>query len=1100
MQSRLQMAKLRQQKLLGSLSNECKFRRWSLNKEYSLGFHDEERSTEKILLDSQLFKNINSTELLEIILVSNKSYRLIFQINKKKNLTKTITNISLSKVYLDLLKNGFESRPLVNVREAKEEDYKLNQVEILITKKGISKSEILVLTQDLLDKIIYQGQIISLNCYKPYENLIIGKFNQLNEQNNCLCGIMNDQTELKLYSNSSDLYFVIEISQNSYYFSSLGSCLRYEYVLNYFQCLFNEFQKNKSSHTIHILFSSRIYFHSLKDFKGVEFIHKSILFDNEMYFDIFSLIEIFNSSVINVQKIIKKIKKAFNTFHNIFKFNNVKEFLKNLNENDILDKTYPNIFKKKIDILNSNIYSRDFFDEMSDFRLSNSLTSNLFEATWVPLNEIVSEMNSLKKSGSLINIILSGEYFPYYNSKLQEKVRQGVYSEFINLIYTCFTTKNKFELYMYKNTNLKGMKIPNSVEEQEEFRYFDNFSNNPPEWCKIYLISPQMLNKKIYESFNEYYKCDGINFFKDHPPKIDPLLEIFSEKVEEDLFNILIPEKKNINENYNNNNNNYKNYKKLKLEDLKKEMDKYYRKKDDKFELNLKEKTEKYNRMISEQMANVILESRKINGNIFIKDNFEELIKEIIYVKIPNFKDSIENLNYQGVNLSSYRSEYKKKKDIIFSRIDKNYQILTDLNLNSIRLNDWMKQNNTKISLCNRKYIHDIKVSDNGIEIHSKSLFRFNEFFYSNFLIYDDATKTLISKANRRKDNMKWEENDDKLNQINPYLSNDYQLENTISFLIFENKKNKNLKLSNSFISDDKMLNQKLPIERYNTIDNNYINNNLINKEIPSFEEKIKNFYNEINILISKSSIKVNKENIDNYPLIYINNNNFKNPYSQFGKTYKFTNQKNECLTLFYSIEFNEEKGLLFSLQYKRCSSSFLLFLLEEINSLIYKFELQIKEIPLIYYLDFNLCRKEVWKIEIKYKIETLIKTLEISLTQNDYWIKREYECNKNKSTLFYDTINDIFIIFMNHQIILFNNSNINYDNYDFQIFKLYIIQIQQIIELFKFLEDKFDCDQKLNDEKDLLRLRGFENRKLSTDSIMNIKQENKSRKFSNYY
>ena len=64
----------------------------------------------------------------------------------------------------------------------------------------------------------------------------------------------------------------------------------------------------------------------------------------------------------------------------------------------------------------------------------------------------------------------------------------------------------------------------------------------------------------------------------------------------------------------------------------------------------------------------------------------------------------------------------------------------------------------------------------------------------------------------------------------------------------------------------------------------------------------------------------------------------------------------------------------------------------------------------------------------------------------------------------------------------------------------MYIIQIQQIIELFKFLEDKFDCDQKLNDEKDLLRLRGFENRKLSTDSIMNIKQENKSRKFSNYY
>ena len=83
--------------------------------------------------------------------------------------------------------------------------------------------------------------------------------------------------------------------------------------------------------------------------------------------------------------------------------------------------------------------------------VAKPLASNLFEATWVPLNEIVSEMNSLKKSGSLINIILSGEYFPYYNSKLQEKGK----IEIINYDLIC-----KLEInYIYLINEKQNLKL-----------------------------------------------------------------------------------------------------------------------------------------------------------------------------------------------------------------------------------------------------------------------------------------------------------------------------------------------------------------------------------------------------------------------------------------------------------------------------------------------------------------------------------------------------------------------------------------------------------------------------------------------------------------
>ena len=76
----LEIAKKRQQQLLNSFTTG--FKRWAINKEYSVVFHD--NKSEEILLNSSLFKDMNSTELIEITLVSNQNFKLIFSIDKKK--------------------------------------------------------------------------------------------------------------------------------------------------------------------------------------------------------------------------------------------------------------------------------------------------------------------------------------------------------------------------------------------------------------------------------------------------------------------------------------------------------------------------------------------------------------------------------------------------------------------------------------------------------------------------------------------------------------------------------------------------------------------------------------------------------------------------------------------------------------------------------------------------------------------------------------------------------------------------------------------------------------------------------------------------------
>ena len=378
---------------------------------------------------------------------------------------------------------------------------------------------------------MYKEQIIYLN--KSNTDIQIGKILKLNNQDNYLYGIISEQTILSIYTSSSDLYFIVEISKNTFFSSFLNMSFRYEYLIDYFKCLFKEIQKIKSNYNIHIIFTIRIYFQSTNNYDDVKFIYKSSINNNEFYFDIFASIKHFTSSNIEVNKILHIINESLNIFKDII---NIKEIFQVLKERDIFDKIFPNFLPDN---------SEENLNEIVNFQISNSLYSNIFESIYIPLKEFINQKDPVKQSGSLINVILFSERFPYYNNKMQEKVRKEIYNEYMTLILTFFTTKKKFENYKLKDLNLSDLILENNDINEEDYKIIDNKTNIPPDWCNIYTISYEVLYQKIQEYNQEYYNCDEVNFYKRNPPQMDSNLEYLSEQIDEDIFNLTIPEIEN---------------------------------------------------------------------------------------------------------------------------------------------------------------------------------------------------------------------------------------------------------------------------------------------------------------------------------------------------------------------------------------------------------------------------------------------------------------------------------------------------------------------------------------------------------------------------
>ena len=91
-------------------------------------------------------------------------------------------------------------------------------------------------------------------------------------------------------------------------------------------------------------------------------------------------------------------------------------------------------------------FKDDIFEEINEFELSSFNNIGVFESLIFAINQIENnKKNKNKKYSPLINIVLSGERFPYYSSALEDKVRTSIYEKYIIFIYA---KKIKFQNFL----------------------------------------------------------------------------------------------------------------------------------------------------------------------------------------------------------------------------------------------------------------------------------------------------------------------------------------------------------------------------------------------------------------------------------------------------------------------------------------------------------------------------------------------------------------------------------------------------------------------------------------------------------------------------
>ena len=731
------------------------------NIEYPIVFH-RGAEIEDILLNNEKFKFIDDNKIIELVFVSNEKISLIFQIKKSKNFDKKVRSISISNKYINLIKNFFDFNTtrfnMVKIRESN--NYLLNEVSIIIKDKNIKKSNIYNSIQKQLNKVVNLNQNITKDNEK--ELCYINKIKNINNEE-CLSGIINENTIFNIYSSSCNLYFYIEISENLFVFNPNGN-VQYELILKYFRVLINRLKKLNCNHNIYLIFFSRIFFNYNKNYEKYKFIKQSYLFEEKMFMDIFIKMEEFQSNIKNVFEILQKIENIIFKFKNIKKFNNLNDFLLNLYNNE----------KKEIKLnenSNSNhnnneniiieLCNKKIFIDAVELNLIHSIYSNLFESILFSLNEI----NSKKNSNWFKNIfLLSGDNFPYYSTKLCKIIKQYIFEEYFNISFVFFCSKTKFKKYFINNNinnehNINDNDININNLQLNDFFKLDNFSHIPPDLtdqCENYFIESGVLddyienyNKQFKSYYNQDHGFDKINP-KEKKPSPNEINKEFDEIFCKELFfynNYLKIDNNNDDDNNNNNNNNNESNCKKSLDFLK----------------NNNVLIKRKNKIPSEIKMKLIQYGENRYKNIFNKKNisincnepehdildFEKLENKLINILIPsifiiNNSININNRNIEKKSLLLNIEKADEIKKLLFYFIDHNFQIITDNNLTK-----------DEYKLYNRKYIITLKLEERKLIYNEEYFLKENFNFDYHFITYDlknnifnsNFIKTIESKS-----------------------------------------------------------------------------------------------------------------------------------------------------------------------------------------------------------------------------------------------------------------------------------------------------------------------------------------------------------------
>ena len=760
-----------------------------------------------ILINSEFFKSLKLNDTIEILFVSKKDIKVLFKLSKE-NLSKNCDkNISINGYAVDLITKAYNFNPIkekIFVRKISPENISLSEIVIELSEYA-PRSELFNITLNMLNDTVVKGQEIYNKDKK-----IIGVISKLS--NDSFSGLVTSSTTFNLNSLNSDIYLMLDISKNSYHFTSY-LYINYEVIIDYVKNLLLKLKAENTHHNIHIIFYIRIFFKSKNDYTMYNFIRKTINEEGNnthFYFDLYDKIETFNVENIEINEIIYKMNRVYQIYEKIQTYAHQKKNFENLNQflfhiRDNLQ--YPiTEEEKQLLLLNKDILSFSFegyeysikelknnrecsalkdniFLDVENFEISGFNEIAIFEALFFDIGLIEkNKKNKNKKYNPLINIVLSVPSFPYYCEALSDKVNSSINEEYCHLIFTFLCQKNcvsgKKNPEYYINIGNKKAKINN------DYLILDNKLCEIPPWCKIYYITHSALYNNLQK-----YKMKYKNFLADKSiSSIYNLknLEIFDEKYKLNILNINLEPNEN-NDKFNSSNNinsspeiinlglNTLSLKKdLNLEDILQiySIKKIYqdKSKENQSGIFLNEENEylrnsssnndssnihSQNEEKEESILNDPLDNNDKNGfeNRFNEGGLDALENLFTHVPVPFFLE-IRNKNRIEPDIVKCYST-KKNKNLILKRIDRNFNLIIEnergetLNLIKNMINN-PYEFNEKFLMTNRKVLNILEFKTFQTDVLQYNIKRKDLFFTYYYLVANSINGSVFVKTNKQ--------------------------------------------------------------------------------------------------------------------------------------------------------------------------------------------------------------------------------------------------------------------------------------------------------------------------------------------------------------
>ena len=797
---------------------------WRENKIFNLYYHNTQSIKPYIILKKEVFyKAFKNNQIIVISFNSRNDIKLIFKITDDNYLEQTRKTVTIHKNIVDLIIKKYNFNPNkeeIKINKENNENFGLSEIHIEL-KEYIPRNELLFLTLNMLNDCVLTGQEIYNKDKK-----VIGVVNKLS--NDSLTGLVNSETNIKLTSLTSDIYLIFDISKSSYNYNS-NFYLNYEVIIYYVKNLLLKLKSRTTYHNIHLFFYARIFFNGKEEYnKRYKFVRKVNNETNKYYFDIYDKIEMFNAEQIDIKEITYKMNRIYQNYLNIKNEKDQKRSFRNLNEFffSIRNNLQSPLEEKEKECLNfyGNFLSYTFegyespkngrecsaldnniFEEITEFELSSFNNVGVFESLIFAIGQIENNKknNKNKKYSPLINLVLSGECFPYYSRTLADKVRSSIYEEYINLIFTYLCPKTKVSILSNQhNDDKRNTNIINN----DQYYEINNFDGNMPSWCKVYYIPYSLLYKNI-QKYKKQYKISLLRKDNNNLDEFHELHKDFDEKFSLDIINLNFKKENILDENNNNNEAqikdsiNNKNKKKLSLEDI---IQRYSIQKPS--VENNQDKIDKRNsESLEEKLRNNLSTDRELNlswqYNGRIKDNDDEN-NEIIDISQNKLFTPIELTSKSGLkNLGNtdnemdileniftnvpipYFVEYakdlridpkiikcyvvKNNIELILKRIDHNFNIIVyndkDEVMESIKNMINKKSINCfheKFLLTNRKIMHILEFKANQVEILQYNIMRKSLYFQYYYLIANSINGSVFERTNIRSKKINWQEKD----------------------------------------------------------------------------------------------------------------------------------------------------------------------------------------------------------------------------------------------------------------------------------------------------------------------------------------------------